>query len=150
MDIETIPFIKMYVFSKNTCMKIVTTLLLVLVFAKMGYNQNFGCYSDFSVNRDAVYARQKVDTTNGIKANLNIDSIFWVTYNVQFTNDGYYKSMWNKYQVKMEGNVINAMKQGQWRLYLGTENAFYELNYVDNKKNGVCKKYLIFPSLIHF
>jgi antitoxin component YwqK of YwqJK toxin-antitoxin module len=138
MDIETIPFLKMYVFSKKTFMKIVTTLLLVLIFAKMGYNQNFGCYSELAANQDGVFDRQRSSS------NLNIDSIFWATYNVQFTNDGYYKSMWNKYQVKMEGNVINAMKQGQWRLYLGTENAFYELNYVDNKKNGVCKKYLIF------
>ncbi len=105
----------------------------------IGYTQDFGCYSTPTSSNGYSISR-------GVYNTANQDSLFWIKYETPLTNDGYHKSMWNKYQVKMEGEIIDGKKEGLWTIYLKGGNAFYRLNYLSNLKDGTCEKYLMSKS----
>jgi len=118
-------------------MKLYLTFIIVCFFSK-GYSQDFGCFNEPSFGSESVFSLNSTQ--------VNYDSLLWIPYKLPSTNDGYYKAMWNKYQIKMEGNIINGMRNGLWRIFLKNENIYYQGNFIDDKKEGEWKRFEIYSN----
>ena len=116
-------------------MKLYLTLIIVCLFS-VGYSQDFGCFSE--PNFGDYY---RISCSN--RRQINNDSLLWIQYEIPKIYNGYYTEMWNKYQKKMEGNILNGKRNGIWRIFLRNEDIFYQVSFNDNKKEGEWKCFKI-------
>jgi hypothetical protein len=118
--------------------KVRITLTILLFFPGiMSFAQEFGCFSEPDAwGLDAVYHKQHVNYSN-------YDSIFWLSYPAPLAQDGYYKSWWNKYQIKTEGNIVDGKREGIWLVYSQFENSFTKVNFVHGIKEGEWEQYKV-------
>lgn len=110
-------------------------VLFCLCLSYIAKSQSFGCFNEPQSGSKLIFASNP--------NRVNYDSIFWSQYNIDNEKDGYFISKWNKYQLKMEGNIINGKKNGEWKIYEKSNNSFYKGNYIDNQKNGVWKYFTV-------
>ncbi len=115
-------------------MKIYLTIILLCIYCGAN-SQNFGCFTKPTGYWD--YS----NTYSNVR--INADSLFWIQYSISIAKNGHYKAMWNKYQIKMEGNLSDGIRNGEWKMFSKDQNAFYQGNYTDGKKNGVWRYYEI-------
>jgi antitoxin component YwqK of YwqJK toxin-antitoxin module len=113
---------------------ILTLILFILLLSNVN-GQSFGCFTEPHSGWDMIH---------GYNANpINYDSIFWAQYKIDSVKNGYFIAKWDKYRMKMEGNIINGNKNGEWKIYEKNTNSFYKGNYIDNQKNGKWKYFEI-------
>ena len=112
---------------------VVAYILLFLSFRGMA--QDFGCFNGPNTIIGG-YVKEKIKLNSKEE-----DSIFWSSYNLKNQMDGYYIEKWNKYQVKMEGQVLNGMKEGIWKIYNHFDPTFSKVKYHQNLKDGLAEVY---------
>ncbi|MEI7597473.1 MAG: hypothetical protein WCK02_17125 [Bacteroidota bacterium] len=77
------------------------------------------------------------------------DSIFWDIYKINNPKDGYYTEKWDSLLLKMEGNIINGKREGEWKFqkrgfyWERSCISIYLVSYQNNIKNGSFKSLTI-------
>lgn len=103
--------------------------------------QDFGCYNVSSDNQ-----------CNGVFTSDNFHSSLsdfdWTIFKVEKSEDGYYKDYYKESayfpkKLKLEGNILNGVKNGRWTLHF--ENGIYFItgNYFNGKKEGIWNDYTV-------
>ena len=127
-------------------MKIYLTFLILFVslFAKAQESDYGSCFG-LSYSGNYLSNRNNYDDIISPSWRIFYDSIYWSSFKLKSTVDGYYKELLDSTHIKMEGEIKNGERTGMWKFYKTTENkvrsCYCIINFRNNIKQGEVKRY---------